>query len=215
MSASFILFDAFGTLLNIPEGRHPYRQILKEGIRQGRRPQPNDLRQILTRNLGLSEAAEVFGIKIDDQLMTDIAGDLAADIASITPFDDGLRAVERLRSEDVRVAIASNLAAPYGSAVRRLYPLMDAFGFSYSLGSMKPEPFLYRSTCELMGASTDAIDSAQVLMVGDSKQCDRDGPGVIGINGFLLARDGRGEFSDLTQFADFALRIFQQPPSAD
>ncbi len=63
MSIKFVLFDAFGTLLTIPKGRQPFRQTLKEGIRQGCRPRPDDLRQILTRNLNLLDAAELFGIK--------------------------------------------------------------------------------------------------------------------------------------------------------
>ncbi len=205
MSVKFILFDAFGTLLTIPKGRHPYRQILKEGIRQGRRPKPDDLRQILTRNLNLAEAAELFGIKIHPARMADIQGDLAADLASIKAFDDGLLAVERLQAEGIRVAIASNLAAPYASAVRRYYPTADAFGFSFALGAMKPEPFMFRATCELLGASSDSIDSGEVVMIGDSKECDCDGPREIGVRGFLLHRDGRGDFSDLTQFTERVL----------
>ncbi|WP_262379126.1 hypothetical protein [Pseudomonas sp. WS 5413] len=90
MSVKFILFDAFGTLLRIPQGRHPYRMILKEGIRQGRRPQPNDLRQVMTRSLSLEEAAELFGIIIRPDLMAEIQGALDADLSSIEPFDDGL-----------------------------------------------------------------------------------------------------------------------------
>jgi hypothetical protein len=86
MPIKFILFDAFGTLLRIPNGRHPYCQILKEGIRQGRRLQPDDLRHILTRNLSLADAAELFGINIQPQQMAHIQGDLEADLNSITAF---------------------------------------------------------------------------------------------------------------------------------
>lgn len=94
MPIKFILFDAFGTLLQIPKGRHPFRQILKQGIRQGRRPRSDDLRQIFTRNLSLTDAAELFGIKIQPAQMADIQGDLDADLRAIEPFDDGLRAVD-------------------------------------------------------------------------------------------------------------------------
>lgn len=130
MPIKFILFDAFGTLLRIPNGRHPYRQILKEGIRQGRRPQPDDLRHILTRNLSIADAAELFGINIQPQQMADIQGDLEADLNSIMAFEDGLQAVERAQAAGIRVAVASNLAAPYADPVRRLYPTVDAYGFT-------------------------------------------------------------------------------------
>lgn len=177
MSTKFVLFDAFGTLLQIPNGRHPYRQILKEGIRQGRRPKPDDLPQILIRNLSLNEAAEFFGIKIRPAQMADIQGELEADLNGITAFEDGLQAVESAQAAGIRVAVASNLAAPYGDPVRRLYPTMDAYGFSFAIGAMKPEPFLYRATCELLGAdTTDFFGDNSVVMIGDSPRCDRDGP---------------------------------------
>lgn len=203
MPIKFILFDAFGTLLQIPNGRHPYRQILKEGIRQGRRPQPDDLRQILTRNLNLSEAAELFGIKIQPAQMADIQGDLENDLNSITAFEDGLRAVERAQAAGIRVAVASNLAAPYADAVRRLYPMMDAYGFSFAIGAMKPEPFLYRATCELLGADTgDYFGDNSVVMIGDSPKCDRDGPRAVGIRGVLLNRAGGKDFTNLADFTE-------------
>lgn len=184
MSIRFVLFDAFGTLLQIPKGRHPFRQILKEGIRQGRRPQPDDLRQILTRNLSLTDAAELFGIKIRPEQMADIQGDLENDLNSITVFEDGLQAVERAQAAGIRVAVASNLAAPYADPVRRLYPTVDAYGFSFAVGAMKPEPFLYRATCEMLGAdTTDYFGDNSVVMIGDSPRCDRDGPKEVGMRG--------------------------------
>jgi hypothetical protein len=50
----------------------------------------------MTRSLSLEEAAELFGIRIRPDLMTEIQGALDADLNSIEPFDDGLRAVEML-----------------------------------------------------------------------------------------------------------------------
>lgn len=206
MPVKFVLLDAFGTLLQIPKGRHPYRQILKEGIRQGRRPLPDDLRQILTHNLNLAQAAEQFGIKIQPAQMAEIQGDLEADLNSIEPYEDGLLAVERLQAEGIRVSIASNLASPYGNPVRRLYPSVDAFGFSFAIGAMKPEPFFYRATCELLGADTsDYFGDNKVVMIGDSAKCDRDGPKEVGIRGCLLSREGSSDFTTLTGFADSVL----------
>ncbi|WP_300244640.1 HAD family hydrolase [Pseudomonas sp.] len=152
MSVKFVLFDAFGPLVRTPKASHPYRQILKEGIRQGRRPRPEDLHHIMTRPLSLSDAAEHFGIKVPAELMAEIQGALETELSRIEAYEDGLYAVERLQAEGVRIAIASNLAAPYAAPVRRLYPTVEAFGFSFAVGALKPEPFLYRATCELLGA---------------------------------------------------------------
>ncbi|POD71181.1 haloacid dehalogenase [Pseudomonas syringae group genomosp. 3] len=206
MSVSFILLDAFGTLLQIPKGRHPYRQILREGIRQGRRPRSDDLRQILIRNLSLIDAAELFGIKIQPTHMADIQGDLDAELSAIEAFDDGLRAMEKLQAEGIKIAIASNLAAPYAAPVRRNYPTADAYGFSFAIGAMKPEPFFYRATCELLGAdSSNHFEDGSVVMVGDSEKCDRGGPMMVGIRGFLLGRRGGQDFTTLIDFADHVL----------
>ncbi|HFH3756465.1 TPA: HAD family hydrolase [Pseudomonas aeruginosa] len=206
MPTKFVLFDAFGTLLTIPKGRHPYRQILKEGIRQGRRPRPDDLRQILTRNLDLIEAAKLFGIKIQPAQLADIQGDLETDMNSIEAYADGLRAVETLQAAGIKIAIASNLASPYADAVRRLYPSVDACGFSFALGAMKPEPFFYRATCELLGADTgDYFGNNKVVMIGDSPRCDRDGPRAVGIRGVLLNRQSGNDFRNLVEFSDTVL----------
>lgn len=108
MLTKFVIFDAFGTLLQITNGRHPYRQILKEGIRQGRRPQPDDLRQILTCNLDLSGAADAFGIKIQPGQMADIQADLETDLCAIEAYEDGLRVIETLQAEGIKIAIAES-----------------------------------------------------------------------------------------------------------
>lgn len=207
MPVKFVLFDAFGTLVRIPKATHPYRQILKESIRQGRKPRPDDLHHIMGRALSLSDAAEHFGIKIPADRMAQIQGALEAELDSIEAFEDGIRAVERLQAEGIKIAIASNLAAPYAAPVRRLYPTMDVYGFSFAVGALKPQPFLYRATCELLGAETsDACEENAVLMIGDSDKCDRDGPMAVGIRGFLLNRNGGKDFANLDEFADAVLK---------
>ncbi|OSN68755.1 hypothetical protein BV349_00844 [Pseudomonas syringae pv. actinidiae] len=42
-------------------------------------------------------------------------------------------------------------------------------------------------------------------MIGDSEKCDRDGPNALGIQGFLLNRQGGNDFSDLTEFSNRVL----------
>lgn len=207
MTVKFVLFDAFGTLVCIPKATHPYRQILKEGIRQGRKPRPDDLHHIMARALSLTDAAKQFGIKIPADRMAEIQGALEAELDSIEAFEDGIRAVERLQAAGIKIAIASNLAAPYAAPVRRLYPTMDAYGFSFAVGALKPQPFLYRATCELLGTKTsDACGESDVLMIGDSEKCDRNGPMAVGIRGFLLNRNGGKDFANLDEFADAVLK---------
>lgn len=155
----------------------------------------------------MAGAANFFGIKISTQHLADIQRDLDADLNSIEAFDDGSLAVERLQAQGIKGGIASNLAAPYGAPVRHLYPSMDAFGFSFALGAMKPHAFMYRATCELLGVDTEHFSENSVVMIGDSEQCDPNGPRSVGIRGFLLNREGGKDFSSLTNFADTILSI--------
>ncbi|WPP46949.1 hypothetical protein [Pseudomonas sp. AN-1] len=64
-----VIFDAFGMLLKIQAGQHPYRRQSKLGIAQGRRPQADDIRRILTNPWGIREAAQAFGIAIPDAIL--------------------------------------------------------------------------------------------------------------------------------------------------
>ena len=198
-----IIFDAFGTLLQPSEGTHPYRHILKEGIRQDRRPKPDVLRVLMTQPLDLQQAASYFEIEIQPDRMEAIQNGLSAELQNIQPFEDGLRAVEMLQSQGVRVAVCSNLATPYAEPVKRLYPGLDGYGFSFELGAVKPDKLIYHRTCALLGVRhEDYFGTARVLMIGDSPKCDVHGPREAGIRGFFLNRTGVGDFPNLVDFVE-------------
>lgn len=201
-----VLLDAFGTLLKVHKGCHPFRQILKVGVAQGRRPKPDDARVLMTEKLNLAQAADRFGIRVSPSHLKDIQCELAEELTNIQPYEDGLLAVEMLQQAGIPVAVCSNLALPYAAVVKSLYPTLDGYGFSFELGSIKPEPKIYQVTCQLVSASTEGMFSGQVMMIGDSQRCDRDGPRSVGIQGFHLSREGRGDFDNLIDFADAVIR---------
>lgn len=67
------------------------------------------------------------------------------------------------------------------------------------------QPAIYRSICSQFGIEPGNYlcrQKGEVLMIGDAKRCDRDGPRSVGITGFHLDRTGRGSLNDLVQFAD-------------
>lgn len=72
---------------------------------------------------------------------------------------------------------------------------------------MKPDPSIYLSLCRKLGvwaphaALEKAREKGRVVMIGDSRKCDRDGPRAVGIVGYHLDRSGQGKISDLVQFA--------------
>lgn len=212
MLPSAVIFDAFGTLLDIKHRTHPYRMLLREAARQGRAPRADDLRSLMTWNCSIGEAAEQLGIRVSAERMEAIQAALNEELESLVPFADGLEAVEMLRGAGVRAGICSNLSAAYGTGVKRLLSAADAFAFSFEIGAVKPEPLIYEAMCDSLGVQTHRYvlpGAPSILMIGDSPRCDRDGPRTLGISGHLLTR-GRGGIESLVQFAEMVLQSTAQ-----
>ncbi|RMP32141.1 hypothetical protein ALO95_200050 [Pseudomonas syringae pv. antirrhini] len=202
MEYKAILLDAFGTILRINTGTHPYRLLLKEGRRNGRQPRPDDARVLMMFNGGLSQAAGHLGIDITASRLAEIEEMLEAEVSSIEAYPDALEAVALLQERKRLVAVCSNLAYPYGRAVTRLFPTLDAYGFSYEISATKPDPYMYRQTCALLGmVPGDAFGENRIVMTGDSLRCDCYGPRTVGITGVHLDRSNPNGISDLVDFA--------------
>jgi FMN phosphatase YigB (HAD superfamily) len=202
MKYKAILLDAFGTILRIKSGKHPYRQLLKEGRRNGRQPRPADARTLMTCNGGLSFAAEHLGIAIAPWRLAQLEEMIEEEVSSIEAYPDALEAVALLQEHERLIAVCSNLAFPYGRAVTKLFPTLNAYGFSFQTGVTKPEPRMYLTTCDKLGVvpgSTFGED--RIVMTGDSLRCDCYGPRAVGITGIHLDRSKTSGIRDLMDFA--------------
>lgn len=195
-----VIFDAFGTLIKISKGSNPYRKILKIGIEQGRRPQPRDGECILSLPMDLRQAADFFGISIDPSVMVCLESDLNRELADIQAYPDGVHAVQLLQDAGIKVAVCSNLAKPYAAAIERLYPTLDGYSYSFEVGAVKPSFEIYNHAIHALSALP-----TEVWMIGDSKECDCDGPTAFGMRGFWLDRQGRSIHSSVGQFAEAVL----------
>lgn len=205
---SAVVFDAFGTVLNLQTKLHPFRQLLKEGTACGRRASPSDVRLLMSNPWSLKEAADQLGIRVSPTRLQELEDDLSREVASITRFEDGAEAIALLRAEGVRVGICSNLCEPYGVAVLQAFPELDGYAFSYQVGAMKPDAVIYQSICNALQVSPGHLfgdQHDQIAMVGDSLKCDQDGPRAVGMLGFHLDRSGRGAVRDLVQFAQLVI----------
>ena len=199
-----VIFDAFGTILQIGQRTNPYLQLFREGRRQGRILGPNTIGCAMTMDLPLDEFAAYLGITLRSSVRQELNRALELELSSIRPYPEALEAIEMLQKSGCQLGICSNLAAPYGSVVRGLFPMMDGYAFSYEQGLMKPDPKIYLSTCDQMGVEPSdgfGVEMGCVYMIGDSPRCDRDGPRIVGIMGILLSRTRVGKIRDLTQFA--------------
>lgn len=208
MSSGTVIFDAFGTIVRINRRTNPYRLLLREGIKQGRHPHPGDAHHIMTLNLDLQGVAEHLGILISQSRMNEIETALQAELDSIEAYPDAIKAIAMLQERGFALGICSNLAKPYGAAVKRLFPSMDAYAFSFEVGAAKPDPRIYQALLEMIDArpgQSAAGTAPGVWMVGDSVRCDQDGARAVGIKGHYLNRSGASPIQDLVQFADLIL----------
>ncbi|MCK9701875.1 HAD family hydrolase [Pseudomonas syringae pv. syringae] len=206
MSYRAVLVDAFGTIIRIRSASHPYRSLLKEGLRNGRHPRPGDIRTIMTFDGDIAQAAELLQITVLPRRLAQIQDALTLEVQSIEAFPDAVEAIQALQAQHVRVGVCSNLAAPYGAALKLLFPTLDAYALSYEIGALKPDSVMYRTACKLLGVTIgDRFGEGSVAMVGDSLRCDCFGPRAVGINGLHLDRSGAGKITDLTEFASLIL----------
>lgn len=196
-----VVFDAFGTLLQLGVRRYPFRQLMRQLRLQGRRPDPEDARTLMTRNLGLVGAANLFGAQISQADLASIERDLFVELQSIRLFDDSLEALDIVRAAGLKIAICSNLAAPYAVPIKLLLPSLDFYVFSFEVESIKPEPEIYHKIINLLGCEASAI-----AMIGDTAAADMHGPIAHGMQGYHLQRNGKtegGGFDSLIEFAKY------------
>lgn len=179
---TIVVFDVFGTLVRSNRPRNPYARLLRAS------PQANR-DEFLTTNRTISQTACDLGL---EHLTPVLERELHEELAALDLFPDVLTALSALHAAGRRVAICSNLAQPYGEAVRALLPRMDGYFFSYEIGARKPDPAIYARVC-----STLRCQPKDVLFIGDSLRADVEGPRRYGMRSAHLDRAARVTIPDL------------------
>jgi HAD superfamily hydrolase (TIGR01549 family) len=174
-----IVLDAFGTLCEIRDKRGPFAKLARLS------PDRALARELLmTRPLTLRQAASVLHVEAVD--LDQLEADLRAELASIQLFPEVAAALEAVRASGIKLAVASNLAAPYAEPLLRLMPFeLDVYAWSFEVGALKPDPRIFQWTCEALG-----VEPADALMVGDTLQADYEGARAVGMRALHLDRTG-------------------------
>ncbi|WP_373974142.1 HAD family hydrolase [Chitinibacter sp. SCUT-21] len=187
-----VIFDVFGTLLGIGQQHHPYLLLMRYLRTQGRQPQADDSRTILTFDGGLAELAAHLGVTVSADQLAACEAALLADLNSIACFADVADTFAALRQRGCRIAICSNLAQSYGARVMDLLPDADVYAMSYQLGHIKPEPQIYQYVLDKL-----KLAAGDCIFIGDSAYADRDGAKTMGMDGRLLDRLHGQQLKDL------------------
>lgn len=192
MTVRVIVFDVFGTLVQIGERLSPYRKLMKWMRESGRQSQPDDAAIIMSHPVGLADVARLFGMSPPIQLLADWEADLRAELESVRLYPDSLPTITRLHSLGYRIGLCSNLAAPYGALVKALLPSLDSYVWSYEAGAVKPEHAIYQFLLDQLGCT-----AADVLFVGDTPSADLYGPISVGMSARLIDRKAGQTLDDI------------------
>jgi putative hydrolase of the HAD superfamily len=136
----------------------------------------------LNNLLGECGVGEVDADLIVSKLRADGAG------PRMQAYDDAATVLAKLRAEGIRVAVCSNwdwdLAEAVGEA--GLSEHVDLIVSSAWVGARKPHPRIYLHTLEAL-----AVPSSRTLFVGDTWNCDVDGPIEHGLTPVYVRRAHR------------------------
>lgn len=165
-----IVFDAFGTLVDIMDKRRPFRSLVAG------EPSNSLLQHALRHPVGLKELSQQLSSPIPGERLVELEADLSAELKSVR-LRPGMDLVWRgVQRAGLQTAICSNLAEPYEETLVAQMPgKPDVSVLSFQTRLIKPQPEIYHLVCNQLG-----LEPRQVLFVGDSMKADVIGPAAIG-----------------------------------
>jgi FMN phosphatase YigB (HAD superfamily) len=184
LTPNLVIFDLYGTLVQFGVHNHPYRKVMQWARQQGRVPQPDDARTLMTQP---GDAVEVFasmGIFPPANMLAQFHADIEQELSSLTLFEDAIPTLSQLSEWQIPLAVCSNLAQPYGAALNQLLSQVPFLKFlSYEVGYIKPEVKMYQYIVERAG-----VNAEHCLFIGDTVLADYEGPKKFGFNAKHLIR---------------------------
>jgi HAD superfamily hydrolase (TIGR01509 family) len=204
----FVVFDVFGTLLEIGSRHRPFAHLRR---RMSPEKANRFRRMAMTTELTLAEIdAEIEGgATISDLSLAQVS--IAHEVASVR-IRPGV--AEMLTTLPRRYAACSNLSIDYVAALERFAEINPTFRIlSCEVGCMKPEPTIYDLVIRTAG-----VPESRILFVGDTPAADIDGPTRAGMNAIPIDAflSSFAEGYRLDDFADvFRAARGPAPPDLD
>lgn len=191
-----VIFDVFGTLIEIKNSQSPYKKMMKWLKQQGRKPQPNDAAMIMSLDGDFETIASYFGYQLPVSLLAEMNTALQHDLEHMHAFEDSIPMLIELKKLGYKLAICSNAATPYGIQAQHLLPPLDAYAWSFKVGLNKPDPTIYQHFLNQLECQPN-----EVLFIGDTQIADVDGPQKLGMAARLIDRkNGENLFDVLKPF---------------
>lgn len=178
-----VAFDVFGTLIEIKNSQSPYKKMMKWLKQQGRKPQPNDAAMIMSLDGNFETIASYFGYQLPAPLLAEMNNDLQNDLKHMHAFEDSIPTLIELKNLGYKLAICSNAATPYGERAQSILPLLDAYAWSFKVGTHKPDSMIYQYFLNQLQCHPN-----EVLFIGDTQIADVDGPQNLGMSAQIIDR---------------------------
>ncbi len=176
-SAKAVIFDCFGTLLEIKNKKHPFKKLLRNQKQLNRENYSN----IMKSKIHLEDVGSLLNIKIAQSEIEHAKNLLDLELSSIELFDDVIPCLEQIKKNDIKTLVCSNLATPYGDSLK-LIPIEEKI-LSYEVGYIKPEKEIY-----ILCQKKLNVDFADILFVGDNLIADFKMPKLLGMKSALIQR---------------------------
>ncbi|WP_062065783.1 HAD family hydrolase [Cellvibrio sp. OA-2007] len=184
MRPNLVIFDLYGTLIQFGVKHHPFRKVLQWARQQGRSPEPDDARTLMTCPEDPVELFAAMGIFPPAHMIAQLQKEIEQELASLALFDDVIPTLRQLSDWRIPIAICSNLAKPYGAVLEQLLPDVPLLKcLSYDVGYIKPEQEIYQWIVDRA-----KVDPAHCLFVGDTLLADYEGPTQFGFRARHLIR---------------------------
>ena len=155
-----VCFDAFGTLVEIPDKRRAFRPLFKALSPEKRRALKH---RLMREDRPFTGWPEALGAEVDPRVLLEVMERVMIETGSIALRPGMADIWARLCGEGLCLALCSNLASDYVMALRSALPnAPDVEVLSCEVGAIKPEPAIYAAVLDGL-----QIEAGQVLFVGD------------------------------------------------
>lgn len=202
-----VVFDVYGTVVEIRDRRRPYARLLQLLAESGRVPSTDDAARLMSTPCGLAEVVRLLDAELPVSKLAPLEMELLAELASVTLYPDTVETLTALKSAGLKMGLCSNLAAPYAIPVLKLLPFaLDAYAWSFEIGALKPNAVIYREVCHRLACAPH-----EVMFIGDTLEADYLGPRAIGMQSLHLARQGTARTEDTISTLVQLLDILELP----
>lgn len=150
---------------------------------QGRKPQPNDAATIMSLDGDFETIASYLGYQLPVPLLAEMNDDLQHDLKHMHAFEDSIPTLIELKNLGYKLAICSNAATPYGERAQSILPPLDAYAWSFKVGTNKPDSMIYQYFLNQLQCHPN-----EVLFIGDTQIADVEGPQNLGMSAQIIDR---------------------------